>query len=176
MWEIKIYSRGGQGAVTAAKILIDAVIEEGKFGQAIPSYGQERSGAPVYTYARIADEEIETKSYVYHPNCVMCFDPSLSDLGIDVTAGIKDDAILVLNANQEQAFSEAFSKVYMLDADELTHQVVGEAPPNIAMLGAFVKATQCINIESLIKSIKRKLPGKVGEKNAEACKAAFDKA
>ena len=64
MWEFKFYSRGGQGAVTAAKILINAAILEGKFGQAIPSYGQERKGAPVYTYARIADGPIEVKSYV----------------------------------------------------------------------------------------------------------------
>jgi 2-oxoacid:acceptor oxidoreductase gamma subunit (pyruvate/2-ketoisovalerate family) len=53
MWEFKFYSRGGQGAVTAAKILVNAAILEGKFAQAIPSYGQERKGAPVFTYARI---------------------------------------------------------------------------------------------------------------------------
>ena len=84
MWEFKFYSRGGQGAVTAAKILINAAIIEGKFGQAIPSYGQERKGAPVYTYARIADDPINVKSYVYRPNCVICFDTSLKDLDIDI--------------------------------------------------------------------------------------------
>lgn len=42
MWEFRFYSRGGQGAVTAAKILTNAAIIEGKFAQAIPSYGQER--------------------------------------------------------------------------------------------------------------------------------------
>ena len=88
MWEFKFYSRGGQGAVTAAKILINAAIIEGKFGQAIPSYGQERKGAPVYTYARIADDPINVKSYVYRPNCVICFDTSLKDLDIAITSAL----------------------------------------------------------------------------------------
>ena len=68
MWEFKFYSRGGQGAVTAAKILVNAAILEGKFAQAIPSYGQERKGAPVFTYARISDTPIDVKAYVYRPN------------------------------------------------------------------------------------------------------------
>ena len=92
MWEFKFYSRGGQGAVTAAKILINAAIIEGKYGQAIPSYGQERKGAPVYTYARIAEGPIDVKSYVYRPNCVICFDTSLADLGIDITEGVRSPA------------------------------------------------------------------------------------
>ena len=78
MWEFRFYSRGGQGAVTAAKILTNAAIIEGKFAQAIPSYGQERKGAPIHTYGRISDEPIEVKSYVYRPNCVICFDTSLA--------------------------------------------------------------------------------------------------
>lgn len=92
MWEFRFYSRGGQGAVTAAKILTNAAIIEGKFAQAIPSYGQERKGAPIYTYGRISDEPIEVKSYVYRPNCVICFDTSLEDVGIDITEGIRPDA------------------------------------------------------------------------------------
>lgn len=87
MWEFRFYSRGGQGAVTAAKILTNAAIIEGKFAQAIPSYGQERKGAPIHTYGRISDEPIEVKSYVYRPNCVICFDTSLEDVGIDITEG-----------------------------------------------------------------------------------------
>mgnify|MGYP000699505065 CR=1 FL=1 len=100
MWEFKFYSRGGQGAVTAAKILINAAIIEGKFGQAIPSYGQERKGAPVYTYARIADDPINVKSYVYRPNCVICFDTSLKDLDIDITEGVRPGSTLVVNTDE----------------------------------------------------------------------------
>ena len=108
MWEFKFYSRGGQGAVTAAKILINAAIIEGKFGQAIPSYGQERKGAPVYTYARIADDPINVKSYVYRPNCVICFDTSLKDLDIDITEGVRPGSTLVVNTDEVDYVNSSF--------------------------------------------------------------------
>lgn len=176
MWEFKFYSRGGQGAVTAAKILIQAAILEGKFGQAIPSYGQERKGAPVYTYARIADAEIDVKSYVYRPNCVVCFDPSLSDLGIDMTEGIRAGSVLVANSPEKCLEHKNFSKSVFIDADKITHELVGEVPPNMAMLGALAKATGCISVESLIKAIQLKIQGKAGEVNARACETAYENA
>ena len=128
MWEFKFYSRGGQGAVTAAKILINAAILEGKFGQAIPSYGQERKGAPVYTYARIADGPIDVKSYVYRPNCVICFDTGLSDLAIDITEGVRPGATLVVNTSDPGYACPAFANVTKIDADRITHETLGEVP------------------------------------------------
>lgn len=175
MWEFKFYSRGGQGAVTAAKILCDAAILEGKFGQAIPSYGQERKGAPVYTYARIADCPIEVKSYVYRPNCVVCFDTGLSDLGIDITEGVCPGSALVVNASRP-CFEDSFERITYIDADKITHELLGEVPPNVAMLGALAKATGCVSLDSLTKAIQMKIPGKAGEMNARACTAAYENA
>ena len=168
MWEFRFYSRGGQGAVTAAKILTNAAIIEGKFAQAIPSYGQERKGAPIHTYGRISDEPIEVKSYVYRPNCVICFDTSLADVGIDITEGIRPGCTLVVNS-PVPVYEDVFAKVCSIDADKLTHEILGEVPPNVAMLGALVKATGCVSIESLLQAIKIKIPGKAGENNAKAC-------
>ena len=175
MWEFKFYSRGGQGAVTAAKILINAAIIEGKFGQAIPSYGQERKGAPVYTYARIAEETIDVKSYVYRPNCVVCFDTSLADLGIDINEGVRPGSVLVVNTNKAYE-NPAFRVVSTIDADKITHEMIGEVPPNVAMLGALAKATGCVSLDSLLQAIKAKIPGKAGEINAAACAAAYENA
>ena len=175
MWEFKFYSRGGQGAVTAAKLLISAAILEGQFGQAIPSYGQERKGAPVFTYARIAGRQIDTKSYVYHPNCVLCFAPDLAELGIDIGAGATPDAILVVNQPVPRG-DPRFARVVSIDADRITHTLLGEAPPNVAMLGALAKATGCVRLESLLKAIRMKIPGKAGEQNATACAAAYEAA
>lgn len=175
MWEFRFYSRGGQGAVTAAKILTNAAILEGKFSQAIPSYGQERKGAPIFTYGRIAEEPIEVKSYVYRPNCVICFDTSLSEVGIDITEGIRPGSILVVNS-PVPVYEDVFEKVVYVDADKITHELLGEVPPNVAMLGAVVKATGCVSIESMMDAIKFKIPGKAGEMNARACAAAFENA
>lgn len=173
MWEFRFYSRGGQGAVTAAKILTNAAIIEGKFAQAIPSYGQERKGAPIYTYGRIAEEPIEVKSYVYRPNCVICFDTSLAEVGIDITEGIRPHCTLIVNS-PKPVYEDVFEKVAYIDADRLTHEMLGEVPPNVAMLGALAKATDCVSIDSLLKAIKLKMPGKAGEMNAKTCATAFE--
>jgi len=176
MWEFKFYSRGGQGAVTAAKILVNAAIIDGKFAQAIPSYGQERKGAPVYAYARIDEGNIDVKSYVYKPNCIVVFDVSLPDLGIDIYEGARKGAVLVANTvhPMELFGDENITKVAALDADSLTREVIGDVPPNVAMLGALAKATGCISIEALQKAIALKIPGKAGELNAETCRRAYE--
>lgn len=176
MWEFKFYSRGGQGAVTAAKILVNASILEGKYAQAIPSYGQERKGAPVFTYARISDTPIDVKAYVYRPNCVVCFDTSLKDVDIDITEGVRPGATLVVNTNEDDYVNRAFEHITAIDADKITHEMLGEVPPNVAMLGALVKATNCVSLDCLRKAVQMKIPGKAGEMNAETCAAAYKNA
>lgn len=176
MLELKFYSRGGQGAVTAAKILVNAAILEGKFAQAIPSYGQERKGAPVFTYARISEHPIDVKAYVYRPNCVVDFDLSLKDVGIDITEGVRPNSNLIVNTSEKLYTNDAFQHITVIDADRITHRLLGDVPPNVAMLGALAKATGCVSLESLKQAIRMKIPGKAGEKNAEACAAAYENA
>ena len=175
MWEFRFYSRGGQGAVTAAEILANAAIIDGKYAQAIPSYGQERKGAPIYTYGRIDDDIIEVKSYVYRPNCVICFDLGLAKIGIDITEGVRPHSTLIVNS-PKPVFENVFEKVTFIDASKLTHEMLGEVPPNMAMLGALIKGTNCVSLESLLEAIKLRIPGKAGDLNAKACAAAFENA
>ena len=67
MFEIRIHGRGGQGVVTAAELLSAAVFAEGKYAQAFPSFGSERTGAPVVSYCRIDDKPIRVREPVMHP-------------------------------------------------------------------------------------------------------------
>lgn len=174
MWEFTFYSRGGQGAVTAAKILISAAILEGRFGQAIPSYGQERKGAPVYGYARIDDHPIDLKSYVYEPGCIVLFDPSLIELGIDVYKGAQPGALLVANTRDAGALLRPGIVLWTVSADRITLETAGDVPPNMAMLGAVVRATGCVSIDSMTEAIRSRLPGKAGERSEEACRRAYE--
>jgi phenylglyoxylate dehydrogenase gamma subunit len=77
MYEIRFHGRGGQGAVLASKILAKALVEEGKFVKAIPSFGFERRGAPVEAYLRFDNKTIRQNTNIYHPHCVICLDPTL---------------------------------------------------------------------------------------------------
>ena len=110
---------------------------------------------------------------VYRPNCVIDFDPSLKELGIDSAEGARPGATLVVNTNDASYVNEAFGHVTRIDADKITHELLGEVPPNVAMLGALAKATDCVSLDSLRKAVQMKIPGKAGEMNAETCAAAY---
>ena len=176
--EIRILSRGGQGAVTAAKILVSAAVAEGKFAQMVPNFGQERKGAPVFTFARISEEPILTHSYVYKPDIVILFDPSLSCLGINPAEGLGSESFLVINTTEGSPafhFAKEFSIVGVLDAAALTREIVGDVPPNSALLGAFTKTTNLVGIESVERAILATMPKKHGEKNALCAREAFER-
>ena len=177
MYEIKFYARGGHGAVTAAKILVNAAIKENKFAQAIPSYGQERKGAPVYAFARVHNSMIEVKSYVYNPDIIMVFDMGLVDLGIDIYEGLKESSAMVVNSGKKtMEVDNRIKKLVIVDADHITREELGDAPPNVAMLGALARASDAVSIESLEEAIKQRIRGKAGESNAKACRRAYEEA
>ena len=64
MLQIRIHGRGGQGVVTAAEMLSVAAFHEGRYAQAFPSFGSERTGAPVVAFCRISDTEIRLREPV----------------------------------------------------------------------------------------------------------------
>lgn len=176
MKELKFYGRGGQGVVTASKILVSAVVAEGKHALAVPSFGQERKGAPVYTYARISESPIDLRSFVYEPDGVMVFDLFVRELGIDITEGAKIGAILVANtplSPKETGLEEKFSKIGCIDAFRITAEILGPVPPNAAMLGAICKTTGWVSLESVCSILKEYIPGKRGEQNVEAARCGF---
>ena len=51
--DVRIHGRGGQGVVTAAELLSLAAFDQGLHAQALPSFGSERTGAPVVAFCRI---------------------------------------------------------------------------------------------------------------------------
>src|SRR5271165_3159459 len=93
--EVRIHGRGGQGAVLACSILAQAFIDDGKHAVAIPSFGFERRGAPVSAFLRFADAPIRAMTNVYHPDCVVCIDPTVAR-AVDIFAGMKPGGTVVL--------------------------------------------------------------------------------
>jgi len=118
MVEFLFHGRGGQGAVTAANILVAAALLEGHRGvQAFPLFGAERRGAPVKAFARISGVEVDLRSQIYNPDIAIVLDPGLLQL-VDVTAGLKAEGILILNTTRKPAdfaFADTF-RVAVVDA------------------------------------------------------------
>ena len=181
IYQIRIHSRGGQGAKTAAQILAEAAITNGKFAQAFSEYGPERSGAPMKTFFRISDQPIRLHCDVKSPDLILVVDPSLLDT-IDVTEGLIDGGVVIVNCGHNPSEIKKHLKkknceVYNLDGTKIAMELFGKDIPNMPMIGAVVKITKLISCEQLIKSVREKFTRKLGEKltekNVEALKKGY---
>jgi len=103
MYEIRIHSRGGQGGVTAARLLALAAFRDGKYATACPFYGAERRGAPVVSFVRIDDAPIKVYSQIRNPDMVVVLDASVMDT-VDVLQGLKPDGTVIINSEKPHAF------------------------------------------------------------------------
>ncbi len=176
--EYRFHGRGGQGAVTAARLLVGAAHREGRYGQAFPHFGAERRGAPVVAFARISDRPIRVHEQVREPDVVVVLDPTLFKL-VNVLEGLREDGVLVVNSKEDPGIQGPY-KVFIVDATgialSLGLRVAGWPVVNTSILGAVVKATGSVSLDSVVDEIKSNWPGRMGEANAQAAKLAYEKA
>jgi pyruvate ferredoxin oxidoreductase gamma subunit len=175
MIEIRLHGRGGQGAVTSAELLALAAINEGMYGQAFPSFGPERRGAPVVAFCRIDDKPIRIRANISRPDMVMVLDPSILRL-VNVSAGLKDDGILVANTRYtgEELKKELNLKhaLATVNATQIAQEELGLPITNTTMLGALLKAREIVPHESLIDPLHKRF-GRIAEKNIKAFQRAY---
>jgi len=179
MFETRIHGRGGQGVVTAAEMLSVAAFLEGKHSQAFPSFGSERTGAPVVAFCRISDREIRLREPIQTPDALIVQDPTLFR-ALDVTEGLKANGYLIVNTARTLSEIHLDAVVARLPAGhviaapatELAMKFVGRPAPNTALLGAFAAEVGVVSLDCVLEAIRRAFPGKIGEANVEAAKAA----
>jgi len=171
IFEIRLHGRGGQGAKTAAQLIVETAIDLGKHIQAFPEYGPERSGAPVQSYARISDKPIHVYSPITHPDVVLVIDPTL--IGpINVAAGLGKKDIMIVNSDQSvedmRKLTKFNGKIYILDATKISIDCLGRNIPNTPILGALAKITGVISLKSLAKKIEAHFLRKLGREKTDA--------
>jgi len=161
-YEIRWHGRGGQGAITAAKILAQAAYLEGYRGvTAAPSFGAERRGAPVSASTRIAPQTIMVVSQVESPNVVVVLDHTLLKYD-EVTSGLVKGGWLILNSwrhPKELNLGDGFN-IATADATEVCSSlgliVAGMTVVNTAILGAFIRATEALGMSSVERAIRER--------------------
>ncbi len=182
MVQMRWHSRGGQGAKTAADFFTQVAISEGKYSQAFPEYGPERSGAPMRSYTRVSSEPIKLHSAVYEPNIVAIVDPTL--IGpVNVLEGLLEEGIILINTQlspQEarKLYGIQGHKLYTIDATTIALQELGRPIPNMPMVGALVKVTGLVKLDHVIGGLRQSFSGKFGkdvvEKNVKAINRAYE--
>ncbi|MDE3132381.1 MAG: 2-oxoacid:acceptor oxidoreductase family protein [Acidobacteriota bacterium] len=179
MFETRIHGRGGQGVVTSAELLSVAAFREGRHAQAFPSFGSERTGAPVVSFCRIDDRAIRTREPISGPDAVIIVDPTLLH-HVDVFSGLKPASHVLINSARSpqeleiEGLHEALATacVRTVPATELAREHLGRPLPNAALLGAFAALTGVVSIESVAAAIRGRFAGEVAEGNVRAAQAA----
>ena len=173
--EIRWHGRGGQGAVTSAELLAQAAISEGKYAQAFPSFGPERRGAPVLAFNRVAENTIRIRAEVTAPDVVVVLDPGLMSI-IKVSAGLKDGGMVIVNTKKtaEQIKTEfgINARIAVVDATKIAREVLGVPIVNTTMLGALIKATGIVSMDSIKAPIGHRF-GRLAERNVQAMEKAY---
>ena len=172
MKEIRVHGRGGMGAVTSAQVLAIAAFKDGKQSQAFPFFGVARRGSPVEAYCRIDKNFIRMRQQVSEPDYVLILDKSLID-AVDVLKGVNKDSTIIINS-AEKIKLKTKAKVFHVDASKIALDIFGRNLVNTPILGAFVKATGEISLDSLNRTITERFPEKIAKKNIEAIKRAYD--
>jgi len=181
--EIRWHGRGGQGTVTAAKVLADTCLSGGRYVQAFPEYGPERAGAPLRAYNRISSNKLRMHCPVLEPDIVAVADATLLD-SINTAEGAKDNTIFIVNTTKdpkevkEKLKAGQNQKVFVVDATKIAIECFGRAMPNAPMLGAVCKITGLITLEHLLEDVKnsfgKKFSQKIIDGNLEATKRGYE--
>lgn len=181
MFQVRIHGRGGQGVVTAAEMLSIAAFDEGRHAQAFPSFGSERTGAPVVAFCRIDDKEIRLREPIMAPDALIIQDPTLLHQ-VDCFAGLKPDGYILINTNKnfeelglaDFMQSRRAERLRTVSATDIALKHVGRPVPNVPLLGGFAAISGLIRLESVIKAIEEKFSGKVAAGNIAAATEAFN--
>lgn len=170
----------------AAEIIAQAAHKEGKFVQAFPSFGPERSGAPTKTFVRISDSEIRTHEPVTDPDVVVVLDETILD-SEKVAVNLDKNEFLIINSKKSESEirdkiaqnKENYEgKIYPIDANEISMEIIGQLRPNTVILGKLIQVTELARLDSITEEFRKIFEAKIGkeitEKNVRAIEKAYD--
>jgi pyruvate ferredoxin oxidoreductase gamma subunit len=181
MFQVRIHGRGGQGVVTAAELLSVAAFLEGREAQAFPTFGSERTGAPVVAFCRMDDMPIRVREPIAEPDAVIVQDPTLVHQ-VDLFGGLEESGYLLVNTSRAPAdlglgdYVGRFEpgRCATVPATDIARARLGRPLPNAALLGAFAGLTGEVSLDSVAAAIRERFSGVIGEQNVAAAEDAYE--
>jgi 2-oxoacid:acceptor oxidoreductase gamma subunit (pyruvate/2-ketoisovalerate family) len=175
--KIRWHGRGGQGAITAAKIVAMAAFASGYSGVVMaPSFGTERRGAPVMTSLKISREKIYDLSPIAIPDIVVILDHLLLK-EVDVISGLVPGGLIVLNTPKPQS-AYRFDGMRLATADVTAISVeagLRHGMVNSGIIGVLGRAAGIVTIDSLLNSVSTEFSSMKPQQNVEACRLAYER-
>ncbi len=180
MFQTRIHGRGGQGVVTAAELLSVAAFDAGRHAQAFPSFGSERTGAPVVAYCRISSRPIRNREPILTPDALIVQDATLLHQ-VDLLAGLPEDAYVLVNTRRsfdelglgDFAADRDPARLVTVAATQIALRHIGKPVPNAVLLGGFAALTGMVALSGVQRALTHRFPGSLGESNAAAAAEAY---
>jgi len=177
MKELKIYARAGQGAITSATILGQALFLEEKYAYAFPHFGAARMGAAMNAFLRFDSQPVRSHYQIYKPDYVMIIDHSLIS-AIDCFAGLKEKGIVLLNKKDGVQIPQLKNsqKIFDIPAEKIALEIIGKPFANTPLLGAFAKVSGEVKLESILEAVRMQfsLKKEILDKNLEAVRKGYE--
>ena len=176
MKEVKIFARAGQGAITTAAILGEALFYENKYTYAFPHFGAARMGAPMNAFLRFDSKCVRLRSQIYQPDYVVVVDPTLID-SQNCFSQLKPGAHAVVAVREKTKVPQINGvNIHTLPAEKIATEIIGKPFANTVLLGAFAKMTGEVSLDSVLKAVSKRFKDKpqILEKNLAAVKKGYE--
>ena len=170
-YNIRIAGVGGQGVVTSAHILGNAMSAAGKYATLVPFFGSEKRMAPVEAYVRVSDQPIYEVGEVVYPNVIMIYHPQVITHGKSYTmpfySGLKENGLVIINTDADiipeedwKILNELNTRVIMFPATKIALDIAGtELATNMAMVGLFFGITRLVGFEHIEQAVRERFLG-----------------
>ena len=183
--EVRWHGRGGQGVVTASRILASAALKGGYYLQSLPDFGAERSGAPIAAYTRISETPVIDRGPVYEPDAVIVLDASIIGQ-VDVETGLVANGTIIVNtANPDSPALKRLQlkpgqQLWTVDASQIAIELIRRNVPNTPILGVFARCFSVLDIDTMSHAIDELMsetfPPNIVEANLKALRLGHDQA
>jgi len=156
---------GGQGIVLAAQILGKAAVLDGKNALQTQAYGAEARGSLAESEIIIADNKIGFPA-VRRPDVLVAMSQEALDKLLKV---LKENGTLIIDSSNVIKVPESKTSVHRFPITETAKKTFGEGMyANMVMLGAFIKITRLVTVQSMERAIRENVSAKTVETNINA--------
>ena len=154
--QIIISGFGGQGALFAGQLLTYAGLEEGRHVAWLPSYGPEMRGGTARCTVTVSDEPIGSP-ITDAPSAVITLNPPSLEM---FEPKVLPDGLLIVNSSiaKEEVQRKDITSIRIPATDLAREEMGNERMANMILLGALVRATGVVSLDSVMRALKKNLP------------------
>ncbi|MGI6060608.1 MAG: 2-oxoacid:acceptor oxidoreductase family protein [Blautia sp.] len=175
MADIMFAGIGGQGVLTAGKILIEIAAEHGKNVSWTGEYSAEMRGGIALCRVVVSDEEIGSP-YPDYLDVLCCMNEDAYDKYV---SDMREGGCVIINRSVfgEKQFPENV-KVYGVDAMEIASELENQRGLNLVVLGAMIRATGMMDVNEFADTLEAYFnkKGKASDKNVQCFMMGYEKA